>query len=175
MKSEHGRGLDWPISYADVAPYYDRVAREIGVSGDAKAEERWRPPGEPYPMPPLKTFRHGEVWVPGFKSVGITVAPGAVGVNSTEYQGRAGLHPRRLVRRRLPDRRARQPAGHATSARRASRAREVRALSYVTRDADQRARHARDRRRVFTTTRTSGRCRRRAWSCSPPSRRRTRA
>jgi choline dehydrogenase-like flavoprotein len=38
MKSEHGRGLDWPISYADVAPYYDRVAREIGVSGDAKAE-----------------------------------------------------------------------------------------------------------------------------------------
>ena len=40
-------------------------------------------------MPPLKTFRHGEVWVPGFESVGITVAPGAVGVNSTEYQGRA--------------------------------------------------------------------------------------
>src|SRR5436190_1591365 len=89
MKSDHGRGLDWPISYGDVAPYYDRTAREIGVSGDAKAEERWRPPGEPYPMPPLKTFRHGEVWVPGFKSVGIAVAPGAVGVNSTEYQGRA--------------------------------------------------------------------------------------
>src|SRR4249920_602932 len=89
MKSEHGRGLDWPIAYTDVAPYYDRVAREIGVSGDAKAEERWRPPGDPYPMPPLKTFRHGEVWVPGFASVGITVAPGAVGVNSTEYQGRA--------------------------------------------------------------------------------------
>jgi len=89
MKSDHGRGLDWPISYADVAPYYDRAAREIGISGDAKAEERWRPPGEPYPMPPLKTFRHGEVWLPGFKSVGLTVAPGAVGVNSTAYQGRA--------------------------------------------------------------------------------------
>jgi len=88
MKSAHGRGLDWPISYADVAPYYDRAAREIGVSGDAKAEERWRPPGEPYPMPPLKTFRHGEIWLPGFKSVGLTVAPGAVGVNSTEYLGR---------------------------------------------------------------------------------------
>jgi choline dehydrogenase-like flavoprotein len=89
VKSEHGRALDWPISYADIAPYYDRIAREIGVSGDAKAEERWRPPGEPYPMPPLKTFRHGEIWVPGFKSVGITVAPGAVGVNSIKYQGRA--------------------------------------------------------------------------------------
>jgi choline dehydrogenase-like flavoprotein len=64
VKSEHGRALDWPISYADIAPYYDRIAREIGVSGDAKAEERWRPPGVPYPMPPLKTFRHGEIWVP---------------------------------------------------------------------------------------------------------------
>ncbi len=89
IKSTHGRALDWPISYTDVAPYYDKAAREIGVSGDAKAEERWRPPGEPYPMPPLKTFRHGEVWVKGFNSVGIEVARGAVGVNSTEYKGRA--------------------------------------------------------------------------------------
>ena len=56
MKSEHGRGLDWPISYTDVAPYYDRVAREIGVSGDAKAEERWRPAGAPYPMPRSRPF-----------------------------------------------------------------------------------------------------------------------
>jgi choline dehydrogenase-like flavoprotein len=88
MKSEHGRGLDWPIAYTDVASYYDKVAREIGISGDAKAEERWRPAGEPYPMPPLKKFRHGEVWVPGFHSVGIEVASGAVGVNSTEYRGR---------------------------------------------------------------------------------------
>jgi choline dehydrogenase-like flavoprotein len=89
VKSEHGHGLDWPISYADIAPYYDRIAQEIGVSGDAKAEERWRPAGEPYPMPPIKTFRHGEVWVKGFNSVGITVAPGAVGVNSIAYKGRA--------------------------------------------------------------------------------------
>src|SRR6476661_6585642 len=36
IKSEHGRALDWPISYQDVAPYYDRVADDVGVSGDAK-------------------------------------------------------------------------------------------------------------------------------------------
>ena len=30
----------------DVAPYYDKVARDIGVSGDAKAEEIWRPAGD---------------------------------------------------------------------------------------------------------------------------------
>ena len=88
MKSDHGRGNDWPISYADLAPYYDMAAREIGVSGDAKAEERWRPAGEPYPMPPLRTFRHGEVWVKGFNALGIHLAPGAVGVNSIAYKGR---------------------------------------------------------------------------------------
>src|SRR3984893_12249729 len=26
IKREHGRALDWPISYSDVAPYYDKVA-----------------------------------------------------------------------------------------------------------------------------------------------------
>src|SRR5437667_6084574 len=88
IKSEHNRALDWPISYQDVAPYYDKVARDIGVSGDAKAEEIWRQPGLPYPMPPMKTFRHGDVWLKGFEAVGIRMVPAAVGMNSTEYRGR---------------------------------------------------------------------------------------
>jgi choline dehydrogenase-like flavoprotein len=88
VKSEHNRGLDWPISYPDVAPYYDKVAQEIGVAGDAKAEEIWRPKGEPYPMPPMKTFRNGQVWVKGLESVGIRTVPAAVGMNSVEFKGR---------------------------------------------------------------------------------------
>src|ERR1700716_1005276 len=38
VRTEHGKGLDWPINYGDVAPFYDKVARDVGVSGDAKAE-----------------------------------------------------------------------------------------------------------------------------------------
>lgn len=30
-----GYGDDWPISYADLAPWYDRVERSVGVYGDA--------------------------------------------------------------------------------------------------------------------------------------------
>src|SRR5262245_10443312 len=89
VRSEHNRGLDWPIGYADLAPYYDKVAQEIGVAGDAKAEEIWRPKGEAYPMPPMKTFRNGRVWLKGFESVGIRMVPAAVGMNSTEFKGRA--------------------------------------------------------------------------------------
>jgi choline dehydrogenase-like flavoprotein len=88
IKSEHGRAHDWPIAYEDVAPYYDKVAHEIGMSGDAKAEEIWRPPGQPYPMPPMKTFRHGEVWLKGFEAVGIRIVPAAVAMNSTDFKGR---------------------------------------------------------------------------------------
>src|SRR5262245_15513667 len=109
MKREHSRGLDWPISYADIAPFYDRAARDIGVSGDAKAEERWRPPGEAYPMPPLKTFRHGEVWV-----ICVGRHHGCSRRGRREQHGvprTRRLHPRRLVRSGLSDRRARQSAG----------------------------------------------------------------
>jgi choline dehydrogenase-like flavoprotein len=89
MKSLYGRGMDWPISYDDLAPYYDRVAHELGVSGDAEQEKRWRPVTEAYPMPPLKTFRHGEIWADAFKAHNIPLAPMPTGINSTEYKGRA--------------------------------------------------------------------------------------
>lgn len=88
VRSEYGRAHDWPISYQDLAPYYDKVARDVGVSGDAKAEEIWRPAGEAYPMPPMRTFRNGDIWLKGFDAVGIRMVPAAVGMNSTEYKGR---------------------------------------------------------------------------------------
>jgi choline dehydrogenase-like flavoprotein len=88
MKSEHGRGHDWPIAYEDVAPFFDKVAREIGVSGDARAEERWRPAGEVYPMPPMKTFRNGDIWTKALQTSGIPMVPAPVGMNSVEFKGR---------------------------------------------------------------------------------------
>ncbi len=33
-KTRDGLGFDWPISYEDVAPYYDKVEMLIGVYGD---------------------------------------------------------------------------------------------------------------------------------------------
>jgi choline dehydrogenase-like flavoprotein len=89
IKSEHNRAHDWPIAYQDVAPYYDKVAADIGVAGDAKAEEKWRPPGPVYPMPPMKTFPNGEVWLKAAEANGIRFVPNAVGMNSVDFKGRA--------------------------------------------------------------------------------------
>jgi choline dehydrogenase-like flavoprotein len=89
VKSEHNRGLDWPISYDDLAPYYDRIAEDVGIAGDAAAERRWFPIAKDYPMPPLKTFRNATVFNDAFKAHGVPLAPMPVAINSTEYKGRA--------------------------------------------------------------------------------------
>lgn len=84
----YGRGLDWPITYDELRPHYDRIQLEMGVSGDAQAEI-WRPPGLPYPMPPLKVYRHGELIAGGFRKLGMHVSPAPVAINSIAYRGRA--------------------------------------------------------------------------------------
>jgi choline dehydrogenase-like flavoprotein len=42
--SRDGYGMDWPISYADVEPYYDKVDRLLGISGH-KENLPWLPDG----------------------------------------------------------------------------------------------------------------------------------
>jgi choline dehydrogenase-like flavoprotein len=88
-KTLFGRGVDWPISYEDLQPYYDRVQEQVGVSGDA-AREPWRPPGAPYPLPAMKIYRQGEVLAAGFAKIGIRTAPMPMAILSQSYKGRPG-------------------------------------------------------------------------------------
>lgn len=87
MRSRFGQGLDWPIAYGDLRPFYDQIQREVGVSGDARAEV-WRPEGDPYPMPPLKTFNQARLIANGFAKVGLRTSPLPMAINSTVYNGR---------------------------------------------------------------------------------------
>jgi choline dehydrogenase-like flavoprotein len=88
MKSRYRRGLDWPIRYADLAPFYDRVQHEAGVSGDA-GQETWRPAGAPYPLPPVPVAAQGRIIARGFEKLGKRVAPLPLAVTSRPYNGRA--------------------------------------------------------------------------------------
>ncbi len=36
MRSLYGEGADWPLTYEDLAPYYNEAEREIGVSADVE-------------------------------------------------------------------------------------------------------------------------------------------
>ena len=87
MRHDHGVGLDWPFRYDALAPFYDRVQAEAGVSGDAE-QELWRPPGAPYPMGPVPVFAQGRVLARGFEKLGRRVAPLPLAVTSQPYKGR---------------------------------------------------------------------------------------
>ena len=53
MASQFGHGLDWPVGYDDLAPYYEEAEREIGVSADVEDQTylglHYRP-GYVFPM-----------------------------------------------------------------------------------------------------------------------------
>jgi len=54
VNSRDGLAHDWPISYAELEPYYTWVEKELGVSGPTGAEGNpFEPPRKtPYPTPP---------------------------------------------------------------------------------------------------------------------------
>ena len=87
MRSRHDRGLDWPIRYEDLAPWYDQVQADAGISGDA-TREVWRPAGDPYPLPPVPLFPQGEILARGFAARRLRTAPLPLAVLSTAYRGR---------------------------------------------------------------------------------------
>lgn len=86
-ESRYGRGLDWPIGYDDLAPWYDEVQEEAGISGDA-AREVWRPRGAPYPLPPVPVYPQGEMIARGFAARDMHTAPLPLAVLSQRYRGR---------------------------------------------------------------------------------------
>ena len=50
--SQDGHGEDWPLSYSDLAPYYDLVEKYVGVTGMAEGLEHL-PDGQFQPPMPL--------------------------------------------------------------------------------------------------------------------------
>ncbi len=55
-RSRDGLGFDWPVDYAEIAPYYDRVEQLIGVYGTNESLENipTSSPGVLLPPPPMR-------------------------------------------------------------------------------------------------------------------------
>lgn len=87
LRRDSGKGLDWPIDYEDLRPWYDLIQDKFGLSGDAE-KEQGRPNGKPYPMPPLPTFAQGRILSRGFKALSLEVSVTPMAVNSRPYKGR---------------------------------------------------------------------------------------
>jgi choline dehydrogenase-like flavoprotein len=95
-RTRDGLGFDWPISYEDVAPYYDKVERLIGVYGTSEGLENTpdSPPGclLPPPAPLVSDYLVQQ----RARRLGIPVIPGhrAVLTQQLDYRrSPALLHP----------------------------------------------------------------------------------
>ena len=73
---------DWPITYADLEPYYTKVEWEIGVSGLAGASPFDPPRTKPYPMPPLPVKSSGVLMERGARKLGLHPFPAPMAINS---------------------------------------------------------------------------------------------
>src|SRR5579862_7362608 len=80
---------DWPISYQDLEPYYERAEWEIGVSGKAGANLFEAPRRKKYPMPPLPYGKEASVLLPAARRLGWHPFPSPMLINSVRYHGRA--------------------------------------------------------------------------------------
>ncbi|MEQ8405798.1 MAG: GMC family oxidoreductase [Oceanicaulis sp.] len=87
IRERYGVGLDWPIAYDDLRAHYDAIQREVGIAGDAE-DEPSRPPGEPYPLPPLPVFAQGERLKAGFDAIGVDVGALPAAILTRAYNGR---------------------------------------------------------------------------------------
>ncbi len=81
---------DWPITYADLEPYYTKVEWEIGVSGEAGASPFDPPRSKPYPMPPLPIKSTGAIFDRAARKMGWHPFPAPIAILSQNYRDRAG-------------------------------------------------------------------------------------
>jgi choline dehydrogenase-like flavoprotein len=85
-----GVGADWPITYADLKPYYEAIEQELPVSG-----QPW-PWGDPhrYPYSAQPLGGNGEVFARGAHALGIETRIGPVAIAN----GRFGNRPHCIYR-----------------------------------------------------------------------------
>lgn len=79
--------IDWPYTYDDLEPYYDKVEYLYGVSGEAGASPFAGPRTRPYPMPAMRRTGWTELMADGARKVGLHPYPGPAGIHTTEYKG----------------------------------------------------------------------------------------
>ncbi len=84
-----GTGFDdWPITYAELEPYYTKAEWDLGVSG---APGPFDPPrSRPYPLPPLPVKSSGVLFERGARALGLNPQPAPMAIISGPYQGRGG-------------------------------------------------------------------------------------
>jgi len=81
--------VDWPITYADLEPYYTKVEWAFGVSGQSGANAFESPRSKGYPCPPMPTTRYARKFHDGCNALGYNSFPTPMAALSRPYNGRS--------------------------------------------------------------------------------------
>lgn len=88
-KSKDGLGDDWPITYEEVSPWYDRVDKMIGVFGTNEGIHN-EPGGNFLPPPKPRCY---ELFIKNAcDNIGIPVIPSRLSILTKPHNGRAACH-----------------------------------------------------------------------------------
>jgi choline dehydrogenase-like flavoprotein len=87
LRTAHGRGLDWPIGYDELEPFYSEAEQEIGVAGDSK-ESLGSPRSAAYPMPPIPPTYQDKVYARALAGTDFRLLSTPQARNSVRRDGR---------------------------------------------------------------------------------------
>jgi choline dehydrogenase-like flavoprotein len=79
---------DWPITYADLEPYYTKAEWELGISGLAGASPFDPPRSRDYPVPPLPIKSSGALLERAARKLGLHAFPAPMAILSRPHNGR---------------------------------------------------------------------------------------
>lgn len=86
---------DWPISFQELEPFYEKAEWEIGVAGDHQGNFFQSPRKKPYPMPPFALNREGTLLYKTAKRMKLHPFSVPMFRNSIPYNGRPACYVRR--------------------------------------------------------------------------------
>jgi len=90
MGTEFGKGVDWPLEYEDLRPYYEELEEFLGVSGPPHYP--WDP-SRHYPLPPVPLNAPAQLMRTGCAAIGLRTSEAPVAAVSRSYV-REGYEPR---------------------------------------------------------------------------------
>lgn len=87
--SRDGKGIDWPISYEDLAPYYDKTEELIGVFG---TQENWENTPDGKFLPPPRPRCYELLIQKGCRKLNIPCIPSRLSILTRSIHGRPHCH-----------------------------------------------------------------------------------
>ena len=85
-QSHYEYGEDWPISYKDLEPYYEKIEQWLRVAGDP--QNTFKAPRGPFPMAPHKLSCASQRVKKGFDKLGLHLHPNSLAILSQPMEDR---------------------------------------------------------------------------------------